>query len=134
MNGSAAQGSFVNPLEDTPGMRQLKTDLDAFEPGAAQKIDSAVIASYSSTDMFIQALKKVAKQGKSAITPENVQKVAARQTWEIKGLAGPTSYPKSTVFSYPSCMSMFESNGTEWTTAVPYRCSTKTYSPNTKIR
>ena len=64
--------------------------------------------------MFIQALKTAAKKGKSDITPENVQKAAANQTWQIKGLAGPTTYPQSTVSAYPACSAEVLSDGTAW--------------------
>ena len=63
----------------------MKTDLDAFEPGSGDKVDSGTIAGYTSTDMFIQALKTVAKKGKSNITPENVQKAAATPDVEARG-------------------------------------------------
>jgi ABC-type branched-subunit amino acid transport system substrate-binding protein len=129
MGGSTATGSFVNPIEDTPGMNQLKKDLDAFQSGASSKIDSGVIAAYSSVDMFIQALKTAAKKGKSNITPENVQKAAAKQTWQIKGLSGPIAYPQATVYQFPACYSLFASDGTTWSTAVPYTCSTKKFKP-----
>jgi ABC-type branched-subunit amino acid transport system substrate-binding protein len=127
MEGSFATGAWVNPNDDTPGMNQLKTDLDAFQSGGSSKVDTGSISAYSATDMFIQALKTAAKKGKSNITPANVQKAAANQKWEIKGLAGPTVYPKSTVQGYPWCFTLFESDGTAWNTAVPYTCSKKTY-------
>src|SRR5581483_347786 len=129
MAGSTATGSFVNPIENTPGMNQLKKDLDAYESGDSSKIDSGVIAAYASADMFIQALKTAAKKGKGNITPEAVQKAAATQTWQIKGLAGPTKYPQATVYTYPACFSLFASDGTTWSTAVPYNCSTKKFKP-----
>ena len=119
--------AFVNPTTDTPGMNQMKEDLDAWKAGEGEKVDSGTIAGYTSTDMFIQALKTVAKGGKNKITPEAVQAAAAKQTWELKGVAGPTSYPKATVNSYPSCNSLYISDGTQWTTVVDYGCSTKTY-------
>ena len=129
MAGSTATGSFVNPAESTPGMNQLKQDLDAYQSGASSKIDSGVISAYSAADMFIQALKTVAKKGKSNITPEAVQKAAANQTWQIKGLAGPVKYPLATVYQFPACYSLFASDGTSWSTAVPYTCSTKRFKP-----
>ena len=123
--GSAANINFVNLTENTPGLTQLKADVNAFKPGAS--IDSGTVASYSSTDMFIQALKTIAKKGKSNITPENLQKAAMNQTWQIKGLAGPTSYPKSTVGQYPACTSEVLSTGTAWQTVTPFGCSTKQF-------
>ena len=125
MSGSAANINFVNPTENTPGLKQLKTDVEAFQPGAA--IDSGVVAAYSAADMFIQALKTIAKKGKSNITPENLQKAAMNQTWKIEGLAGPITYPNSTVAPYPTCNSEVLSDGTEWKTVTPFACSKKQY-------
>ena len=112
MDGSAADTPFVPFTANTPGQQKLKDSLDAFQPGASAKLDTAMMAGYLSTDMFIQALKTVAKKGKSNITPENVQKAAMNQTWEIKGVAGPTTYPKATVSSYPKCVGTVLSDGT----------------------
>jgi ABC-type branched-subunit amino acid transport system substrate-binding protein len=128
MDGSAANVPVV-PLDNTgqAGLEQMKKDLDAYSPGASGKIDTATIAGYGSTDMFIQALKTVAKKGKSAITPEAVQKVSATQTWKINGLVGPTSYPKSTVSPYPTCTALTVSDGTTWKTVEPFACSNKQY-------
>ena len=108
-------------------MDAMKKDLNAWKAGEGDKVDSGTIAGYTSTDMFIQALKTAAKKGKSNITPEAVQAAAAKQTWELKGVAGPTSYPKATVNTYPNCNSLFISDGTAWNTVVDYGCSTKTY-------
>ena len=105
----------------------MKEDLDDFSPGASSKVDAATIAGYASTDMFIQALKTVAKKGKSNITPENVQKAAANQTWQIDGLAGPTIYPQSTVSPFPVCTALVLSDGTVWNTIEPFQCSKKQY-------
>ena len=77
--------------------------------------------------MFIKALKKVAKGGKDKITPENVQKAAMNQTWQLKGVAGPTVYPQSTVSSYQSCSAEVLSDGTAWKQVLPYTCSKKQY-------
>jgi len=129
LGGSAANVSVV-PLDATTnnaGQVQMKQDLDAYQAGASGKVDTATIAGYSSTDMFISALKTVAKKGKSAITPEAVQKVASTQTWQIKGLAGPTSYPKSTVSPYPTCTSLVVSDGSKWSTVEPFGCSNKQF-------
>ena len=87
---------------------------------------------YTSADMFIQALKTVAKKGKSNITPANVQKAASTMKWELKGVQGPIQYPKSTVDQFPACFSNYKSTGTTWVTSEPYTCSTKTFSPSLK--
>jgi ABC-type branched-subunit amino acid transport system substrate-binding protein len=129
LSGSAANVPVV-PLDATSnnaGLVTMEKQLDAFSPGASQKVDTATIAGYASTDMFIQALKTVAKKGKSNITPENVQKAAAKQTWQIQGLAGPTTYPNSTVSPYPTCTALTVSDGTTWKTVEPFACSKKQY-------
>jgi ABC-type branched-subunit amino acid transport system substrate-binding protein len=129
LGGSAANVPVV-PLDATTnnaGLLQMEKDLDAYQAGASQKVDTATIAGYASTDMFIQALKTVAKKGKSNITPENVQKAAAKQTWQIKGLAGPTTYPQSTVSPFPTCTALTVSDGTTWKTVEPFACSKKQY-------
>jgi ABC-type branched-subunit amino acid transport system substrate-binding protein len=127
MNASAANTDFVPFGESTSGQVQFKKDVDAISPGASAKADSGMVTAYMSTDMFIQALKTVAKKGKSNITPENVQKVSMNQTWSIKGLAGPTTYPNSTIASYPRCTSLVLSNGSEWQTVAKFSCSKKQY-------
>jgi ABC-type branched-subunit amino acid transport system substrate-binding protein len=129
MDGSGANVPVV-PLDattDNAGLEQMKEDLDDFSPGASNRIDTATIAGYASTDMFIQALKTVAKKGKSNITPENVQKAAAKQTWQIEGLAGPTTFPQSTVTPFPACTAFTVSDGTTWNTVEPFQCSEKQY-------
>jgi ABC-type branched-subunit amino acid transport system substrate-binding protein len=133
MAGSVAFGPYVNLQEPTPGYKQMKADMDAFEPGSSSKIDFGSLVGYTSTDMLIQALKKVAAKGKSNITPENVQKAASTMTFKIDGIFGPTEYPNATVYSYPACLSMNESDGVKWTTAVPLTCDKTKFSPKTKL-
>src|SRR5262249_20943145 len=117
---------YTNLNEPTAGVTQMKKDVNAVKPGVA--LDISVVSGYLSTDMFIQALKTAAKNGKSGITPENVQKAAAKQTWQIKGLAGPLQYPASTVKTTPYCNSISaDTDATAWKTVVPYSCSSKSY-------
>ena len=113
-----------------PSLDQMNADIAKVAPGT--KMDGTVFSGYGSTDMFIQALKQAAKSGKSAITPANVQKIAAKQTWRLKGLTGPVVFPVATNVQEPYCTSLFESDGTTWNTVEPYSCSTKTYSTKTK--
>ena len=108
-----------------PSLDQMNADIAKVAPGT--KIDGTVFSGYSSTDMFIQALKQAAKSGKTAITPSNIQKIAAKQTWGLKGLTGPVVFPVATNVQEPYCTSLFESDGTTWNTVEPYSCSTKTY-------
>jgi ABC-type branched-subunit amino acid transport system substrate-binding protein len=126
--GSFAGQSNASISEtDIPSLNRMKEDVEAFKPG--QKIDSQLTAGYASTDMFIQALKKAAKGGKSKITPENVQKANSKMTWEMKGFTGPTIYPVATNRQDPYCVGIAESDGTVWNTVVERSCSKKTFQP-----
>jgi ABC-type branched-subunit amino acid transport system substrate-binding protein len=131
--GSVVNNPTVNPEESNPGMDGLKADMEDYEPGSSADVDYGAIVGYTSVDMFIQALTKVAKKGKANITPENVRKAASTMKWELEGVQGPINYPKSTVAQSPACYSLYESDGTKWNTVVPYSCSTKTYSPDIKL-
>jgi ABC-type branched-subunit amino acid transport system substrate-binding protein len=133
LKGSATQFTGYNFSSDTPGMKQVKADLDAYQPGAGSKLDVGTFYGYNSTDFFIQVLKKVAAKGKSNITPEAVQKIASTFTWQLPGVAGPTTFPKSTVAAIPACLSAMVDDGAAWQTVVPYKCSYKTYSPSLKV-
>jgi hypothetical protein len=126
--GAVATQPYVNPAENTAGYQQMKRDLEAESPGSSAKLDTGSVIGYASTDMFIQALRSVAKQGKEKITPERVQQAASRMSWKIDGIAGPTQYPASTVYGHPTCRSMFASDGTTWKTVEPFTCSAKKYS------
>jgi ABC-type branched-subunit amino acid transport system substrate-binding protein len=130
--GSLASVGFVPLSENTPGVTGMKADVEAFKPGAP--VDSGVVAGYLSTDMFIQALKKAASKGNSAVTPERVQQAAAHQTWKIKGLAGPVKYPDSTTGPTPACGALVESDGTTWNTIGAYGCTSQRYPMLTKYK
>jgi hypothetical protein len=129
MAGSAVAANIVNPSEDTPGYRQLKADFEAVQPGSSAELDFGGVFSYTAVDAFIQAVKLAAKQGPENITPENVRKIATTMTSGIKGVIGPTEYPKSTVMPYPSCQDVVVSDGTVWKTAAAYACTTDNVSP-----
>jgi ABC-type branched-subunit amino acid transport system substrate-binding protein len=123
---------FTAPDQQTPAMKQMQADINAVKAGSGNDVSSAQVAGYGSTDMFISALKKVvAKSGKSGITPEAVQKAASTMTWEIKGLTGPVSYPKSSVVLWPYCNAIVGSDGTAWSQKEAYACS-KTQFPAPK--
>jgi branched-chain amino acid transport system substrate-binding protein len=124
--------SFFN-IAPSPGLTQLRADFAAAGAPATPPIFSE--ETYFSADMFIQALKTVVnKNGVKGITPEAVQKVLATQTWQIKGLVGPISYPASTVVSSPACGELITSSGTApWTVVYPYACSSKQFKVDPKF-
>ena len=129
MAGSYANIFFVPPDQNTSAEADMTKYINEVKPGTGTDISSAQIAGWGSTDQFITALKTVAKKGKSNITPENVQKVAAKQTWQIKGLTGPVSYPNSTVVPNPYCTALVKAadDGSSWSQAFPYTCNSKQY-------
>jgi ABC-type branched-subunit amino acid transport system substrate-binding protein len=123
--GSVTSQSFRNVTTQNPGYDKLRAAVEASKPGT--KVDVGVMYGYLSTDMFIQALKLAAKNGKSGITRQNVQKAASTMTWEVPGVAGPTKYPASTVTPTPMCREVMKSNGTSWETVEPFACNMKAY-------
>ena len=125
MKGSVVNIGWANFNDSTPALEQMKADIAAVKSDQALEVGSA--GGYFSTDMFISALKKAAKKGKSAITPANVRKAASTQTWRIKGLAGPTKYPAATVKPTPQCSTLAIDDGTQWKTLIPFSCSSKAY-------
>jgi ABC-type branched-subunit amino acid transport system substrate-binding protein len=129
LDGAVSSTLFTPLDQDNPGMNQMKEDLDAFQSGAAAKADTGMVAGYLSTDMFIQALKKVAAKGKSNITPANVRKVASTMTWRLKGVAGPTQYPDATVGTYQTCSALVFSDGTAWNQVLAFTCGKQKIKP-----
>jgi hypothetical protein len=126
MKGSVVFTAFAPFGDNTPANAQLKADLAAAKPGLAP--DLGVAIGYFSTDQFIQALKAVVKaKGTAYISPDNVRAAAANMTWEIKGQAGPTKYPDSTVNPTPLCSAVVYDDGTAFKTVEPYSCSYKTW-------
>jgi hypothetical protein len=125
MEGTLTQSQY-NPAPSA-GLTQMEEDIAKVAPGT--KTTSLIAASYFAADMFIKSVKTAAKKGKDNITPEAVQRVAADQTWQIKGFAGPTIYPDSTVVSTKSCNAVLEdADGTAWTIVDPYTCSSKVHT------
>ena len=121
-----ASVSYQNITTQNAAYDKLRAAVEKTKPGT--KIDGGVMYGYLSTDLFIQALKLAAKNGKSGITRQNLQKVASTMTYELKGIAGPTRYPASTVAPTPMCRTVVKSNGTTWDTVEPYTCNMKSYT------
>jgi len=126
MKGSIVGIGWANMSDPTPARDQMKADVAAVKPD--QGLDIGIAAGYFGADMFIAALKTAAAGGVSKITPESVQAAAARMTYEIKGLVGPTRYPSSTVVPTPTCSSYMLDDGTTWKTVVPFTCTSNTFA------
>jgi ABC-type branched-subunit amino acid transport system substrate-binding protein len=109
--------------EPSPALTQMTNDIAKAKPGT--KVSQSNAMAYFAADMFVKAVKQV---GKSKLTPEAVQKVLSKQTWEITGLGGPTTYPTATVAPFPNCNSILsDADGTAWTISTPYACSSKKF-------
>jgi hypothetical protein len=110
----------------------MEKDFDAVKPGSLSTVFA--FAAYFAADMFIQAVKTATKKAGKNLTPEAVQQALANQSWEIKGLVGPTKYPASTVVATLACGELISSNGTSWDVVVPYACSAKRIAIDPKFK
>jgi len=133
----AFKGTYVNHpypnfSQSSPGLTQMRKDLDAYQSGAAAKLDLGDVFGYTAADVFVTALKKAAAKGKSNITPENVQKAASTLHWQMPGFMK-VEYPKATVMEFPACFANSKSDGTAWQPVNTWTCSSKTYSPKLKV-
>jgi ABC-type branched-subunit amino acid transport system substrate-binding protein len=131
MKGAVASVQFVPLADSTPASDKMKAAIEAYKPGT--KLSSDIAISYFAADMLIKAIQATQK-AKKPITPENVQASAAKMTFEVKGLYGPTKYPDSTVKPTPSCTAIVQATGTAFETVEPYACSTKSYVVGPKYR
>jgi ABC-type branched-subunit amino acid transport system substrate-binding protein len=105
-----------------PGLTQMQDAFNALTPGT--QLSFANVFGYFGASMFVDALKKVGNDD----TPSAVQKALATQTWQIKGLVGPTKYPASTVTPTPYCQELLSDNADgSFTTLAPYSCSYKSF-------
>ena len=129
MAGSLTLSAYNTNPQGNPGLVQMTKDLNAFKAGTVPS-GSTNVPAYLAADMFIQALKKV---GRKNLTAQAVQKALASQTWQIKGMAGPTQYPASSVASTPLCVELLTANADgSYTIAEPYTCSYKRYTMSGK--
>jgi len=119
VKGDFVLTQFATPeaADTTPAVQEFVDAVRAIAPD--EPINQPTIAGYLAADMFIQALKKAGKNP----TPESIQKAAAKMTYEVEGFVGPTKYPKGFKQGTP-CGQLAESNGTDWSVAVPFSCFT----------
>jgi ABC-type branched-subunit amino acid transport system substrate-binding protein len=106
-----------------PGLTQMQNAMNAISPNT-QLVGYSNVPGYFAASMFVQALEKAGAKD----TPQAIQKALATQTWQIKGLVGPTQYPASTVIPTPTCLELLgDSTGTGFTVLDPYTCSYKSF-------
>jgi ABC-type branched-subunit amino acid transport system substrate-binding protein len=119
ITGQFVLTQFATPeaADTTPTVQEFVDAMEAVAPG--EPINQPAIAGYIAADMFIQALKKAGKNP----TPESIQKAAAKMTYEIEGMVGPTKYPKGFKQGTP-CGQLAMSTGDAFTVASPFACFT----------
>jgi ABC-type branched-subunit amino acid transport system substrate-binding protein len=125
LQGSYVFLQFSGYESDTPAVRQMNKDVEAYKPGTKGSL--ALAGGYFSADMFIQAVKRSLKSSKT-LTSASVQKAAAAMTYELKDTIGPTKYPASYQYPVSACATLLsDPDGTGYQIAQPYACSNKTY-------
>jgi hypothetical protein len=113
-NGWSVFTQFATPESTASSMTKIVSQLKA---AGVDPIGQPALAGYYSADMFVGVLKKVGKN----LTPEAFQKAAAKFTYQIPDVVGPTVYPAAYQASTP-CGQLVTSNGTAWTITAPFGC------------
>ena len=112
--GWSAFTQFATPESTAPAMKEIVTAMNA---GGITQIGQPALAGWYAADFFVKVLKKAGKN----LTPESFQKAAAKYTYEIPDIVGPTVYPAAFKASTP-CGQLATSNGTAWTVTAPFAC------------
>jgi ABC-type branched-subunit amino acid transport system substrate-binding protein len=111
--------SSVAPFEqNTAGGEQLVADVKAFKADASPTVTMAY--GYFAADFFIKAVEKA---GTKDLTRESLQNAAAHMTYQIKGLVGPTEYPKAFQAMNTYCASLLYDDGQAFKVAETYTCT-----------
>jgi branched-chain amino acid transport system substrate-binding protein len=134
------QGIIVNPTTYDPRIVKAAETLEVYtqwatpesaptNPNMAKVVDSihkqdasaalslGTLAGYFAADMFIDALKAAGKNP----TTTSIQQAAAKMTYQIKDVIGPTVYPAAFTLG-TSCAQLAKSNGTTFDVVVKYGC------------
>ncbi|HZP29760.1 MAG TPA: ABC transporter substrate-binding protein [Acidimicrobiia bacterium] len=113
--------------EDTANANMQKVVTALKNALGTKPITQTALAGYFGADMFIQALKKAGKNP----TSQKIQQAAAKMTYQIKGVVGPTKYPASFTLASP-CATLVQSDGTAYKIVAPYKCYTNISIPGGK--
>jgi ABC-type branched-subunit amino acid transport system substrate-binding protein len=123
--GSYVFLQFAGYETQSAGVDQFKADVEAFKPGTPGSLTLA--GGYFAADMLIQSVKAALKSNKT-LTTASVQKAASNIKYYIKNTIGPTNYPASYNIPNQACNSLeFDADGSAFSLAQPYTCTTKTY-------
>jgi len=100
---------------DNPNMQKVVDSIKKQSPDAALSLGT--LAGYFAADMFIQSLKAAGKN----VTTDAIQKAAAKMTYQIKNVVGPTTYPAAYAQG-TSCAQLAKSDGAAFSVVVKYGC------------
>jgi len=112
------QFSLPEAAPDNANMQKVVDTLEKYLP-SDQAITQGVLSGYFSADFFVKAVKAAGKN----LTPQSLQKAAAKMTYQIKDVVGPTPFPDSFKYGAP-CGALAQSDGTAYSVAVKYACFT----------
>jgi branched-chain amino acid transport system substrate-binding protein len=100
---------------DKPKLQDIIDSIQREDPEAV--LGLGTFAAYFSADMFIKALKAAGRNP----TTDSIRKAAAKMTYEVKGIIGPTKYPQAYTLG-TSCAQLSRSDGTVYEVLVEYGC------------
>jgi len=120
---------FAGYESNTPAIKTMLADVEAFKPGTQKTIGLAV--GYFGADAFIQALKAALKTNKT-LTTATIQKTMQKFTYQIKGTVGPTTWPSAFTIAN-GCDTLLYDDGTAFSINQPYPCSTAYVKVNPKF-
>jgi branched-chain amino acid transport system substrate-binding protein len=109
------QWSTPESAPTNPNMAKVVDSIKKQDPSAALSLGT--LAGYFAADMFIQALKAAGKN----VTTDAIQKAAAKMTYQIKDVIGPTTYPAAFTLG-TSCAQLAKSDGAAFSVVVKYGC------------
>jgi ABC-type branched-subunit amino acid transport system substrate-binding protein len=125
LQGTYVFSQFAGFESDTPAMRRMLADVEAYKAGTKPSL--ALAGGYFSADMFIAAVQAALRTSKT-LTSASVQRAASRMTYELDRTVGPVRYPDSYRYPVSACATLLvDTDGTAFTVAQRYRCSDTTY-------
>lgn len=116
--GVTQWSNFAAPIPGTTNAQLQKIIADLVKGGTpASKISTFDIEGWAAADMFVQ----IAKKAGANLTAQSFAKTASSFTYQVAGVAGPTTYPIAFAAGTP-CSELDQSTGTSWKVVRPYTC------------
>jgi hypothetical protein len=108
--------AFESAQQGNAAMQKIIDEVRAFKPD--QTLTQPVLAGYLSADMFVAMLKKTGKN----LTEQRFLKAANKNfKYGVNDVAGSITFPAGHTHQAP-CGTLVESDGTNYTIRVPYKC------------